>query len=110
MTMGLKVSAKTGDIEQVEGLPPPDPAELLEVERAAMVASRMQARIALHQEGLLTQIEQAVAQADPVVQIAWQDATIFERQSPTIAALAASIGLTDEQLDDLFRAAMTIKA
>ena len=80
--------------------------------RAAMVANRMQARIALHQAGLLSQVEDAVAQADPVAQIAWTDATEFQRLSPTIAALADAIDppLTDEQLDAIFEAAMEVTA
>ena len=80
--------------------------------RAAMVCSRMQARIALHQAGLLAQIEAAVAAVDPVVQIAWAEASEFRRDSPTIAALAATLdpALTDEQLDTLFEAAMQITA
>lgn len=88
-------------------IPPP-----VEERRAAMVCSRMQARIALHQAGLLAGVEAAVAQADPVAQIAWADATEFRRDSPTIAALAAALEppLTDEQLDTLFEAAMTITA
>lgn len=84
----------------------------LEERRAAMVCSRMQARMALHQAGLLTAAEAAVAQADPVVQIAWADATEFRRDSPTIAALASALEppLSNEQLDALFEAAMQITA
>ena len=84
----------------------------LEDRRAEMACSRMQARIALHQAGLLGAVEAAVAEADPVVQIAWADATEFRRDSPTIAALAAALDppLTDEQLDDLFEQAMQVTA
>ena len=84
----------------------------LEERRDAMTASRMQARVALHQAGLLAAVEAAVAEADPVVQIAWADATEFRRTSPTIATLAAALDppLTDEQLDDLFEQAMQVTA
>jgi hypothetical protein len=90
--------------------PAPDPAEVLAAERASMVVSRFQARAALFNAGLLAGVEAAVAAADPFTQIAWADAQEFRRMSMTIAALSAAVGLTDEQLDDLFRAAALIEA
>jgi hypothetical protein len=99
----------TGEITTVE-IDGPTEAELLATERAGMVCSRFQAKAALHLAGLLDTIEAVVAAADPVAQIAWADATDFRRNSPTIAALAAGTGLTDAQIDDLFRVAMTITA
>lgn len=89
---------------------PPDPAAVLAAERATMRCSRFQARAALHVAGLLAQVEAAVAAADPLVQIAWADAVEFYRDSPTIAALQGAVGLTDEQVDDLFRSAAQITA
>lgn len=89
---------------------PPTPAEILAAERAGMVISRMQARIALHNAGLLSMVEAAVAAADPFVKIAWADAQEFRRNSPTIASLAGAVNLSPEQLDDLFRAAALIEA
>ncbi len=75
-----------------------------------MSVSRFQARAALHIAGLLPQIEAAVANADPLVQIAWADAQEFRRNSPTIVALATALGLPDETLDQLFRDAAQIAA
>jgi hypothetical protein len=72
--------------------------------------TRFQARAALLAAGLLDDVEATIAGADRFVQIAWADAASFERTSPTIAALAAALGLTDQQIDDLFRAAATISA
>ena len=89
---------------------PPDPAEALAAERADMVVSRFQARAALHAAGLLPQAEAAVSQADALTRMAWADAVVFQRTSPTIAAMAATLGLTETQVDDLFRAAMGVKA
>lgn len=74
------------------------------------VVSRFQARAALHHAGLLPQAEAAVADADPITRIAWQDAQEWRRDSPTIASIAAALGLTSEQVDDLFRAAAQITA
>ena len=90
--------------------PSPDPAETLAREREEMVCSRFQAKAALLQAGLLDQVQAAVNDAEPFVQIAWADAVEFRRNSPTIAALAKSVDMTDEQVDDLFRAAMKIEA
>lgn len=87
-----------------------DEAKALENERKAMVCSRFQARAALLASGLLASVEAAVAQADQFTQIAWVDAVEFRRNSPTIAALQGAVGLTDAQIDDLFRAAMQIEA
>lgn len=73
--------------------------------------SMFQARTALRRAGLLAAVEAAVAaSADPEIQDAWEYATEFPRTSPTLAALAAQIGLTDAQVDDLFRVAATITA
>lgn len=89
---------------------PPSPAELLAAERAGMVCSRFQAKAALAAAGLLAAAETAVAAADPVAQLAWAEAVEFRRTSPTIVALSVAIGLTEAQVDDLFRAAMLIEA
>ena len=74
------------------------------------LVSRFQAKGALMQAGLLAQVEAAVAQADPFIQLAWAEAKDFRRDSPAIASISAGLGLTDEQVDDLFRAAALIEA
>lgn len=78
--------------------------------REAMVVSRFQAKAALSAAGLLPQVETAIAAADPVAQLAWSEAIEFKRNSPTIVGLAATIGLTETQVDDLFRTAAGIEA
>lgn len=82
----------------------------LEAERARMVCSRFQAKAALLQAGLLSQVESLMLSADPIAQLAWAEAVEFRRNSPTIAALAIGAGMTETQVDDLFRAAMGITA
>lgn len=88
------------------------PEQALEQERAAMVASPMQIRLALLAAGRLAEVEAIVAAASPTVQIAWDKATQFPRNSPTIAALApaADPPFTPADLDTLFRAATQIEA
>ena len=75
-----------------------------------MVCSRFQAKAALHLAGLLPAVEAAIAQADPLTQMAWAEAVEYSRHSPAILALAGALELTDEQVDDLFRTAMQIEA
>lgn len=74
------------------------------------IVSRFQALAALHIAGLLTSVEAAVAQADTLTQLAWANAQEFRRDSAMLLTLAATLGLTDEQLDNLFIAAAQIEA
>ena len=87
-----------------QGFTPPDP----QPQPVPAVISRFQARAALMDAGLLADVELAVGSAGPLVQLAWAEAVEWRRDSPTIAAIAASLDLTDGQLDDLFRAAALI--
>ena len=88
----------------------PDPADVLAAERAQMTASAMQVRLALEEVGRLQEVEALVANGTVRVQIAWDKATSFPRNSPMIAALAGSASppFTDAELDTLFRRAMEI--
>lgn len=72
--------------------------------------SSAQARVALYAAGLLPTIEAIVAdEATPVpVKIFWEYEVSFWRESPAINSLAQVAGLTQDQLDDLFRAAAAI--
>ena len=87
----------------------PTPVEP-EVEPVPEKVSRFQARAALYQMGLLEAAEALTTMAGGLTEIAWADATEFHRDSPSIAGLAPHLGLTEEQLDDLFRLADTIRA
>jgi hypothetical protein len=75
-----------------------DPA----VARGRMIVSKWQAKEALRLSGLLEAATAAVNAADARTQLAWSEVQQFERNSPTIAALAGVLGLTDTQVDDLF--------
>lgn len=82
------------------------------VDAPVPVVSAFQARAALLQAGLLDDVETYMAQpeTDPFVRLAWDKAQEFRRDSPTVNSLAAPLGLTTFQLDDLFRFAKTITA
>lgn len=88
------------------------PEEQLAQERTRMIVSRFQGRAALMQADLLGQVETIMEDpaTDPLTIMAWHDASEFRRLSPTIDAVAGILGLTDLQVDDLFRQAATIVA
>ena len=66
-----------------------------------------QMRLALHRAGLLATV-QAIADSDPEASIVWEYATVILRNSPFIAALQGQSGMTPEEIDNLFIAAMAI--
>lgn len=75
--------------------------------------TRRQAKQALLLAGLLDDAETAInAIADAtergVALIFWNDAVEFERANPLITAIGTAIGLTSEQIDDLFTTAATL--
>ena len=63
-----------------------------------------QARIALLDAGLLDTVEAGIAQMPRAAQIKWEFAATVERSDSLTQALAAALGLTELQLDDLFTA------
>lgn len=90
--------------------------ELVTTTQPAMVpqsVTRRQARQALLLAGMLDSVQPAIdAIADPVqrrmMQIEWDDSQEFERQRPSLLGIAAALGLSSTQLDDLFTQAATL--
>lgn len=87
----------------------PTEADMLAAWRSQAICSRFQAREALRDAGLFDDAETAIAGTDARTQNAWNEAIEFRRLSPTINAISSAMGLTDEQVDDLFRAASQIE-
>jgi hypothetical protein len=79
--------------------PPPQPDP---VSHIPQVVSMRQARLALYGAGLLGQVNTLVSSSTPDVQIEWEFAADLRRDWPTLLALSAALGLTDEQVDNLF--------
>lgn len=72
--------------------------------------SRRQLLRALHQAGLLTTIQEALAQpGNEEMKIDFDEATEFDRQHEALNLMAANFGFTQENVDDLFIAAAAIK-
>jgi hypothetical protein len=82
----------------------PDGWQMVEPEPTTEVESitPRQAKLALYGAGLLDTVEAMIAEADRVVQIHYHEATAWYRNDPVLAGLAAALGLSSEQLDDLF--------
>lgn len=95
---------------QVRDFTKEEKAAQLEAKRRGMVVSKAQAHIALHNAGLYQQVVDMMndPDTDPLAVIAWQTASEYSRLSPNLLAIKEGLGLTDEQLDDLFEQAAQI--
>lgn len=79
-----------------------------EPDRPAKVPQTVSARasrIALNQFGLRDDVEAAVDAADRDTQDYWRYSQTIGRTHPVVVGMAQQIGLTEQQLDDLFTAA-----
>ncbi|MCB5411772.1 hypothetical protein [Pseudogemmobacter faecipullorum] len=99
-----------GPLPRVADLSEILPGQQVEPQPVPAVISPYQAHMALLDAGLLADAELAVAAFGPAAVIAWDKATEWRRDSPTIAAIAEALDLTSDQVDDLFRAAALITA
>ena len=86
----------------------------VEAARAAAVVpnevSMWQARVVLRQAGLFDAAQAAVNSANDIALTeVWERGNYVLRDSPAIIALGAQLGLSDAQIDDLFRQAYTLK-
>lgn len=96
--------AKIGDTYDAETgefiTPPPSP------EPIPQTITPRQARLALLQAGLLSQVDDAInsleSPAKETAQIEWEYATSIERDSAWINQLGSALGLDDAGIDSLF--------
>lgn len=75
------------------------------------VISRFQGMAQLHISGLLNRVLEIMddPETDPLVVIAWNNVQEFRRQSPMILAIAPTLELSAEFLDQFFIAAKQIE-
>jgi hypothetical protein len=89
----------------------PEPADAPPVPVITSVEMR-QARLALLEQGLLTQVNNAVAtmpgELGNKARIEWEFSNAVRRDKPLVQVVAASLGLTSQQIDDLFTLAATL--
>jgi hypothetical protein len=72
--------------------------------------TRFQARAALQLAGLLDDAEAAVAKSHPLSRIAWEHAHVYRRDSPTVISIGKQLGLSEADMDELFKTAASITA
>lgn len=76
--------------------------------RATMTCTPRQARLALASQGLYETVQTTVVAISDEARIEWEYATTIERTSPLIDAMKGALGMTDEDLDNLFDLAVTL--
>lgn len=68
-----------------------------------------QTRLALLAQDKLTVVETAIEDLnDPATTIEWTCATVIERDNPLVNSLCSSLGMTKDEVDDLFIYANTL--
>ena len=72
------------------------------------VVSMRQARLALLQSGLLETVNTAIAAGGEADKITWEYATEVNRTDALVSNMAAALGLTEAQLDQLFTLAASL--
>lgn len=100
----------TGEIVEADTIQwPAPPAPPVPVPQSVTMR---QARLALHAAGLLSGVDAAIASlsepAKTAAQIEWEYASAVERNAGLVPAMAAALGMTDAQIDDLFITAATL--
>ena len=81
--------------------------------RLPSVATPRQLRLALLDAGLLDSVQTAIETLEEPIKskalIEWEYASQIEKSSPLIQKLYPQLGLTEDQLDDLFEAAVSTR-
>lgn len=72
------------------------------------VVTMRQARLAIEAAGLTAQLDTAIADLDKAAQITWEYAQEVHRNNPYVVGLGTALGLTSEQIDNLFIQAATL--
>jgi hypothetical protein len=111
------VDARTGIARvYVNGTPVNnDPGDILAAYRDAMVCSPRQARLAMmatpypEAASLLAAVEAAIyASGNQGLIVSWEYGVEWRRNDENIAALAVALGLSDQDVDNLFALAATL--
>src|SRR5690606_12135578 len=109
---GRWIDLRMNEVRQPEPEEPEDPEapelqpEIPTEPSIPSVVTMAQAKLALLYAGLYEQVEQALADLpEPqktAALIEWNHRQTLERDHPLVAQVAAALGLTEQQLDDLF--------
>jgi len=93
------------DVEIANGWSPPAPPQEEIPSPVPEAVTPLQIRRALNTAGLRATVEAAVQSADQDVKDAWDFALEVRRDNALLTGMAAQLGMTSEQIDDLFRLA-----
>lgn len=105
------IAADTGSIGDgvVDGVIVPAPTPPVPVPQSVTMR---QARLALHAAGLLAGVDAAIASmqepAKTAAAIEWEYASAVERNAGLVPAMAAALGMSEADIDDLFIAAAAL--
>jgi len=102
-SLAEQVQALQTEIDRLTALIPPP----VDPNAVPATITRTQARLVLHRAGLLDQVLAIIAAGGVEAQI-WYEANEWNRASPVLDGMAQALGFTDEQVDNLFRAAGAI--
>lgn len=103
VSLRLQVAELTAEVARLTALIPPP----VDPNAVPATITRTQARLVLHRAGLLDKVLEVIAAGGVEAQI-WYEANEWNRASPILAGMAQALGFTDEQVDNLFRAAGAI--
>ena len=93
---------------EVQDVPMPEREARLANRRGGMKCSRAQGQLALLQAGVLDALEAWVATQSRATQIEYAARGEWRRDWPLVATGATALGLTEEQVDELFILAATL--
>ena len=69
--------------------------------------SSFQAKAALVAAGLYTQVQAYISTLPMIDQLRWQEATTFRRDNEYLVVIANGLGLSEQEVDDLFELGRT---
>lgn len=98
-----QVAELTAEVARLTALVPPP----VDPNAVPATITRTQARLVLHRAGLLENVLKVIEAGGVEAQI-WYEAAEWNRSSPVLDGMAQALGFTDEQVDNLFRAAGAI--
>jgi len=102
-SLALQVVDLTAEVARLTALIPPP----VDPNAVPATITRTQARLVLHRAGLLEEVLKVIEASGVEAQI-WYEAAEWNRASPILAGMAQTLGFSDEQVDNLFRAAGAI--
>ena len=108
----------SSEVVLVDGVPTyeyvTEPWSIVE-ERSLVECTKLQAKAALYEIGLLDSVEALIASGDFITQLAWKEAATFKRTSPLLVAMIKYItwpngdAITEDDVDSLFARALELK-